>query len=188
MAISNVYVGLIHYPVYNKHQEKVTTSITNIDLHDISRLCCCYGVKKFFIINPLQSQHDLYAKILNFWQSDIGKNYQPDRAEAVTKTMFVSSCTEAIDYIKNQENAYPVIITTTAKHKDNQVEYDSLNCLIKDNSPVFISFGTGYGLAEEVHQMADYVLKPIEPNRHYNHLSVRSAAAIVLDRLIPKNK
>ncbi len=188
MAISNLYVGLLHYPVYNKHKDKVTTSITHIDLHDISRLCCSFGVKNFLMINPLKSQHDLYTKIVDFWQSDIGKEYQPDRAEAISKTLFISSYQEAIEYIKNQEKVYPIIITTTAQHRDNQVEYDSLSYLIRDNKPVFIFFGTGYGLAEEVHQMADYVLKPIDPNTHYNHLSVRSAAAIVLDRLLPKNK
>ena len=32
-----VYIGLVHYPIYNKHMEVVTTALTNYDLHDIAR-------------------------------------------------------------------------------------------------------------------------------------------------------
>ena len=44
-------------------------------------------------------------------------------------------------------------------------------------------FGTGWGLTQEVKDSSDYVLAPIE-GKGYNHLSVRSAVAIILDRLL----
>ena len=44
-----VYIGLIHYPIYNKHMEVVTTALTNYDLHDIARTAKTYDVKKYFI-------------------------------------------------------------------------------------------------------------------------------------------
>jgi hypothetical protein len=44
-------------------------------------------------------------------------------------------------------------------------------------------FGTGWGLTEEVLGRADDLLEPILGTGAYNHLSVRSAAAIILDRL-----
>jgi hypothetical protein len=46
-----------------------------------------------------------------------------------------------------------------------------------------ILLGTGWGLTREVTEEADYVLEPIE-GKGYNHLSVRTAAAIILDRLL----
>jgi len=46
------------------------------------------------------------------------------------------------------------------------------------------TFGTGRGRAREVLQESDYILAPIEGVLDYNHLSVRSAAAIVLDRMM----
>jgi hypothetical protein len=44
-------------------------------------------------------------------------------------------------------------------------------------------FGTAWGLSDSVLADADFVLDPIAGNTEYNHLSVRSAVAIILDRL-----
>lgn len=184
----NIYVGLIHHPVYNKQQEVVTTSITNMDIHDIARTCKTYGITKYLVINPLQSQRDLYGKIISFWQSEIGKKYQRDRALALENITFLSSLAEANEYIKKQEGTYPLIMTTTAKERAGQIAFDAYPSICKEHKPLFLVFGTGYGLAEELHLAADYVLQPVSGSGEYNHLSVRSAVAIVLDRLLLKNK
>ena len=42
--------------------------------------------------------------------------------------------------------------------------------------------GTGQGLSNELLNKADFLLAPLKGMPHYNHLSVRSAAAIILDR------
>ncbi len=56
--------------------------------------------------------------------------------------------------------------------------------MIEDReTPLFLLFGTGWGLTQEVKDSSDYVLAPIE-GKGYNHLSVRSAVAIILDRLL----
>ena len=34
---SPLYVGLVHYPIYDKNFNVIATAITNYDLHDISR-------------------------------------------------------------------------------------------------------------------------------------------------------
>jgi hypothetical protein len=53
--------------------------------------------------------------------------------------------------------------------------------------PLMIVFGTGWGIAPSFFGKVDRALVPIradrEENRKYNHLSVRAAAAIVLDRV-----
>ena len=33
-----IYLALVHYPVYNKRREVVCTSVTNFDIHDIQEL------------------------------------------------------------------------------------------------------------------------------------------------------
>ena len=53
----------------------------------------------------------------------------------------------------------------------------------RSTEPHLLVFGTGWGLAPEVIERADLVLEPICGPTDYNHLSVRSAAAIILDRL-----
>ena len=49
---------------------------------------------------------------------------------------------------------------------------------------MLLLFGTAHGLAPELSETADYTLPPIESTTGYNHLSVRSAVSIILDRLL----
>jgi len=57
-------------------------------------------------------------------------------------------------------------------------------CLREEEEPFLILFGTGHGLATQVLDEADRVLPPVRGAASFNHLSVRAAAAIVLDRLL----
>ena len=52
-----------------------------------------------------------------------------------------------------------------------------------DPAPVLLLLGTGWGLADSLIPSVSRVLAPIEGDSDWNHLSVRSAAAIILDRL-----
>ena len=56
--------------------------------------------------------------------------------------------------------------------------------IINSDKAVFLLFGTAWGLHHDAIDDADYVLKAIEGNSPYNHLSVRAAAGIIIDRLI----
>ncbi|MCB5230186.1 MAG: RNA methyltransferase [Candidatus Cloacimonas sp.] len=186
---NKIYVALLHHPVLNKQGDIVTTSITNMDIHDIARTCLTFGVQNYYIVNPLESQRQLYNKLISFWQSEIGQNYQEDRAKALSIVRFRSTLQDVIKDIKNQEKYDPVNITTTAKVRDGQISYENLQSdLSEGDRPVLLLFGTGYGLSEEIHQSADYTLEPLFGVGEYNHLSVRCAVALILDRLVPKNK
>ena len=72
---SPLYVGLVHYPIYDKNFNVIATAITNYDLHDISRSAKTYGVKKYFIIHHIPGQLDMVHKIMDFWESPVGRNY-----------------------------------------------------------------------------------------------------------------
>ena len=52
-----------------------------------------------------------------------------------------------------------------------------------EEGPVLLLLGTAQGLAPEVLARCDGVLRPIR-DLGYNHLSVRSAAAILADRIL----
>ena len=58
--------------------------------------------------------------------------------------------------------------------------------MIGDGTPYALVLGTAWGLADTFIKQADYCLEPICGPTDYNHLSVRSAAAILLDRLLGK--
>lgn len=176
-----LYLGLVHFPVYNKNKEIVTTSITNFDIHDISRSCQTFGVKKFFIINPLKSQKDFLNRILHFWKKNKAINYNQFRVHALSIIEYSKCIDSAINKIKNKEVDNPLIITTTANTLNKQIDINKLKT-IKTEKPLLFLFGTGNGLTQGIHDNADYVLKPIAGKNSYNHLSVRSAVAIILDR------
>ncbi len=64
---SNLYVGLVHHPIYDKRKEVVATAVTNFDIHDIARCARTYGVGGFYIITPLESQIQLVERIVRHW-------------------------------------------------------------------------------------------------------------------------
>jgi hypothetical protein len=180
-----IYLGLVHSPVYNKSNEVITSGITNLDVHDISRSAMTYGVKSFFLIHPNERQKEIFEHILRFWKSDVGCFFNPHRVDALSIINFSDSIEMTIDLIRKQEGSDPIIITTTARRRDNQKSFLQTSDIIElSDRPVLILFGTGNGLHESVHETADFVLVPIQATSGYNHLSVRSAVAIVLDRLL----
>jgi tRNA (guanine37-N1)-methyltransferase len=52
--------------------------------------------------------------------------------------------------------------------------------------PLLILLGTGWGLADHLIPSVSRVLAPIEGGSDWNHLSVRSAGAILLDRMFDR--
>jgi hypothetical protein len=181
--MSKYYLGLVHYPVYNKFNEVVTTSITNLDVHDIARSCLTYGIEKFFIVTPNEGQRQILQTITEFWHTDIARNYNSDRVEAIDIVDYSPSVQSLKEQIKNQEGIYPIIVTTTARQMPGQISFKDLIHIDLNGKPVLLLFGTGNGLAGEVYSLSDHILTPITGKGAYNHLSVRSAVAIVLDRL-----
>ena len=183
-----IYVGLVHYPVYNKNNEIVATSVTNFDIHDISRTCRTYNIKNYFIITPLEAQQELTNRIIGFWQDGDGKKFNKNRNEAFESTRLMTSIEEGIKCIEETEGKTPKIITTSAKKFQNSTDYISMGKeMVSDGEPYLLLFGTGWGLTDEVMNMSYKILNPVRGDTEYNHLSVRSAVSIILDRLFGDN-
>lgn len=179
------YIGLVHYPIYNKHMDVVTTALTNYDLHDISRTARTYDVRTYFIIHPVESQRRLARRIMAHWQTGAGSRYNPNRREAFEETALVPDLAAAIAQIESDCGAKPLIVTTDARVYPNTVSYRYMRQTIREGTrPVLLLFGTGYGMTREMMKEFDYILEPIYGGGSYNHLCVRSAAAIILDRLL----
>jgi hypothetical protein len=182
--MANVYVALLHSPVYNKRREVVTTSITGFDLHDIARSCATYGVKKYFVVNPLPTQREFAGRVFGFWMAEGSLEFNWTRAEAFRLISIKADLEEAIAEVTKLEGQKPKIIATSAKPK-GAVTFASLKLEIGSASaPYLILLGTGWGMTEELLAKADCILEPIVGEGEYNHLSVRSATAIILDRLL----
>ena len=178
------YVMEVHYPVLDKRGEKSSTAITGMDLHDIARACRTYGIKKYLLVTPIAQQREMAKRIAGHWTSGWGADYNPDRREAFSTLKIFASVQKAVAWAEEKEKKPVFKIATTAKRHAGAQHWLTLKreILRRDHSPLII-FGTGWGLHDEVMEMADAVMTPICGGRDgWNHLSVRSAVSITLDR------
>ncbi len=181
-----LYTALVHHPIRNKNGDMVTTAVTNMDISDISRSCRTFGVKKYFLVTPANSQHNLVKRILGHWESDAGSMYNPDRTDAMRVAALANSLEDAVAQIEEIEGVRPVVVVTGAQFSAVDLKINGLREQLKiDKHPVLLVFGTGWGLHASLVEKADARLEPIysQAKDGYNHLSVRSAVAIYLDRL-----
>ncbi len=185
-TLPNFYIGLVHGPIRSKDGQEITTSVTNLDIHDISRSARTFGFKKYFLITPIKNQQGMVKKILGFWESDNGLIYNPDRKEALAEATVVDQIQDAIQEITQVEGVTPFVVVTGANFEKYEGKEAELLKTIKTlNRPMLLLFGTGWGLTQSVTDAADFRLEPIFGTAQdgYNHLSVRSAVAIYCDRL-----
>ncbi|BBB93214.1 MAG TPA: RNA methyltransferase [Methylomusa anaerophila] len=180
-----IYLGLVHYPIYNKKNEVITTAITNFDIHDIARTARTYEINRYFIIHPLDSQKALAEEIIAYWQQGYGGVYNPDRKDALSIVDISTDIAGVIERITAETGRTPIVVTTDARKFDNMISYSGLRKVIASGDvPCLLLFGTGWGIESSVMRQFDYILEPIYGPGPYNHLPVRAAVAIILDRLL----
>lgn len=181
---SPIYIALVHYPIQNKQGDIVTTSITNFDLHDLGRTSKTFGVEKYFVVTPQKSQQGMALFIKQYWNEGTGSVYNPSRKEALELLEVASSLEEVKLTIQNQHNKKPLLFGTTAKKSKDSLTYEGVRKKLEtEDTPILLAFGTGWGMPASLMATFDGVLEPILGPGDYNHLPVRSAVAIILDRL-----
>ena len=186
-VIPSHYCALMHSDVIVQQTLIGTSSVTSIDVHDIARSSRTYGIKNYFVVTPLIDQQKIVAKILQFWD-EAGVAYNKNRADAVSKVELKDSLENVIAAIEAQEGLKPVIVGTSAKKVEGciPISYDDQAIVWAQKRPILFIFGTAQGLSFELIKRCDYLLGPIEGFSDFNHLSVRSAAAIIFDRWLGK--
>lgn len=185
MGCNNLAIALVHYPVYNKHHEVVTSALTNLDQHDIARSSKTFGLDRFYIVTPSEEQRRLAERISGHWRQGWGAGYNPDRREALDIVRVTPSLASAVaDFQSGFIKPVRMAVTGAAHRSGSTALVTFRNLLRETDQPYLLLLGTGWGLTEECFAAADLILEPIAGNGTYNHLSVRSAAAIMLDRLM----
>ena len=181
---ANLAIALLHHPVYNKRREVVTTALTNLDLHDIARSAKTYGLERFYIVTPSAGQRALAERITGHWREGWGAAYNPDRKDALDIVRICETLDAAVtDFQGGFDNRVQTVITGAAQRPGTIGSTELRQLLGTQDDPFLLLLGTGWGLTEECFATADHILTPIAGLGSYNHLSVRSAAAIMLDRL-----
>ncbi len=182
-ARPGVYLALVHHPVRDRSGATITTSVTNLDVHDIARSARTYGVSGYYVVTPIEAQRALVKHILGYWREGSGGTRVPERAEALSIVRDVDSIGDALADIERIEGARPRVYTTAARSDHQSVAYDVAAAELRARKgPALLVFGTGHGLADSVIELADVHLAPVRPHG-YNHLAVRAAVSIILDRL-----
>jgi hypothetical protein len=181
---ANVTVALVHHPVVDKNGQTIAAAVTALDLHDIARASKTFGVEAFYVVTPLEDQQDLVRQIIDHWVTGVGARYNPDRRAALGLIRLKTSLSEVLDEVRTTNGRKPQVVVTSARMDKSDLTCTGLKRLVRGDRAVVLVFGTAWGLAPEVMAAADFRLAPILGPGDYNHLAVRSAVAIFLDRIL----
>lgn len=190
------YVVLMHDDVLvgGKDQRTGMTSVTSLDIHDIARSAHTYGIKNYYIVTPLADQQKIVQKLLDFWLDDVGAEYNKHRHESMQKVRLCASFEQVLEMIREQEGLDPLVVSSSARTLDGKllaadklITYHDQDKVWRQQQPVLFVLGTGQGLTQEFIAHSDYLLVPLGGFTGFNHLSVRSAAAIIFDRWLGSN-
>lgn len=187
-----LHVLLMHFPTVDKQRDVAATSVTNLDIHDLARAGTTYGIDGLWIVHPHPPMHRYVEKVLEHWQRGWGAAYNPTRRESLEMTRLAADMGEVAAQL---EALYPgreqVWIGTSARRAANPLPWREFRRWLEDpqDRRVFcLLFGTGWGLHASVIEEMDYMLEPIMGPTPWNHLSVRAAVAIYLDRLLARDR
>ncbi len=182
-----IFTALIHHPVLTRHGEVGTTAVTNVDLHDLARAGRTYGVERFFVVTPIALQLELVSRVISHWVDGSGGKRVPARGKAFGITEAAPSLEAVEQRIAELAGRPPVLAVTGAGLREGTTPFDEVGRTYRESpEPLLVLFGTGHGLAPSVVERAQVRLPAIDGAARdgYNHLSVRAAAVVVLDRLL----
>ncbi len=180
----NLHFGLVHYPVLLKSKNPGASSLTNLDIHDIARSSCGYGLGGFFVVTPLADQARILEDILHYWTQGAGAAGNPDRARALATVRHAPEIRDAVARLERECGQTPLVLGTSAEWRGRRMYTPAMVRGALAERPVLLLFGTSHGLAPEALDACDGVLRPLRFPQSYRHLSVRSAAAVYADRIL----
>ncbi|NOX79726.1 MAG: RNA methyltransferase [Deltaproteobacteria bacterium] len=177
-------VALIHYPVVNRSGEIIGSAVTNLDLHDIARAGCTYGVDTYWVVTPYARQRELAEKIVRHWTEGYGGSVNPDRKQALSLIRVCADLDEVLVATARKWGRKPLVLATCARRQRNTLSYSAVRQQVRQGEPLLLLFGTAWGLAPAALAAVAATLPPLRGPGEFNHLSVRSAVSIILDRLL----
>lgn len=186
--MGRTYIALLHHPVVDRNGRVMTSSVTSLDMHDLARAARTYGVGGTFVVHPSAVQRRFIENVTGHFVSGAGRGAHPQRGETLEQQLFVAPDLDAaLEAVEAREGRKPLLVGTSALDGETATGYGELaRHLRESDQPGLILFGTAWGLAPEVMDRLDFRLPPLRGREDtgYNHLSVRAAAAIILDRLL----
>ena len=187
---ARTHVALVHHPVVDRNAKIVTTALTSFDVHDIARSAMTYGLANYHVVTPVTSQRDKAVFIAAQWMGDAQGEH---RARALELVRVAASVDEVVAELTARYGAAPVVVASSARTDSFPgVPRRTAAGLVAEleflAQPMLLLLGTGWGLADALIPSVSRVVAPIEGASDWNHLSVRSAAAILFDRMFGRRE
>jgi len=182
--LAQIFLALLHHPVVDRNGRVITSAITSLDLHDLARSSRTYGVRAFYVVHPVAEQREFARSVIDHWRVGYGRAFDSRRLEALDLIEITADLDAAVTAAERVAGRRPTIIHTSAREAQG-VSFAAMRERLSehDAAPALILLGTGFGLASSARARADLALEAIRGAGDYNHLSVRAAASIILDRL-----
>lgn len=188
---ARTHLALVHHPVHDRTGAVVTTSLTNFDIHDLARSTMTYGLAAYHLVTPVTSQREKAEHIAGLWLAENPVRKPPatgSRAGALARVRTAASIEQVIDELTADYGIAPWVVATSARRESfpgaaRRTPAELAAEGIDQPGPLLLLLGTGWGLADALIPSVSRLLAPIEGGSDWNHLSVRSAGAILLDRL-----
>ncbi len=183
-TLAELFLALVHHPVVDRNGRVITSAITSLDLHDLARSARTYGVRAVYVVHPVVEQREFARSVIDHWRIGYGRGFDSRRVEALDLIEVVPDLDAAIAAAQRAAGRRPAIVHTSAR-EEHGVSFAAMRerMAAAGAAPMLIMIGTGFGLAPAARERSDLALEAIRGAGDYNHLSVRAAASIILDRL-----
>jgi hypothetical protein len=182
--VAEIFLALLHHPVLDRNGRIITSAITSLDLHDLARSARTYGVRAVYVVHPVPEQREFARSVIEHWRIGYGRSFDSRRVEALELIEIVPDLDTAVAAAERVAGRRPAIVHTSAREEQG-ISFTAMRERMAQNdaAPFLILLGTGFGLAPAARERTDLALEAIRGPGDYNHLSVRAAASIILDRL-----
>jgi hypothetical protein len=182
--VAEIFLALLHHPVLDRNGRIITSAITSLDLHDLARSARTYGVRAVYVVHPVPEQREFARSVIEHWRIGYGRSFDSRRVEALELIEIVTDLDTAVAAAERVAGRRPAIVHTSAREEQG-ISFTAMRERMAQNdaAPFLILLGTGFGLAPAARERTDLALEAIRGPGDYNHLSVRAAASIILDRM-----
>lgn len=174
-------VALVHQPVVNRLGEEIVSTVDHFDVMDASRLALTYSVRRLYVVNRVPAQRALVERLIRHG----GVEAEREQARGTfDKTRWAPDLDAVIAEHEDELGQRPTVVATSARASDRDRSLVEVRQRLHAGEPMLLLVGKAWGLAPRVLDEADLRLAPIDGGTGFNHLSVRSATAILVDRLL----
>ena len=139
--MADLYLVLLHHPVFDKTGAIVTSALTNMDIHDIARSARTYGVRRFYVATPVKALRALAAKIMEHWETGYGSTYNVTRKDALSLVGLEHDLDSTLLTLERETGMRPRLIATSARGGGDRTRFDDLRAQLLEHRREAVRIG-----------------------------------------------